>query len=122
MLPFIWFHREAISTTEQSAGSFIALLITLLVAEGLVFYSIQLLGGAEASLVQASYPLWTALSLFFASGETPSVLTMIGAALIFAGIGFIVKYGENPEQSNANQENAENPSFVLPATKYDSIT
>lgn len=112
LLPFTaWRLPTLAKKAYVNRKDFIICLIFLLSAEMLIFYSIDVLGGTDASLIEVStkylevsgtwislelttrkvsYPLWTALVLFLTIGERPTKATMIGGSLIMAGVFVII--------------------------------
>lgn len=65
----------------------------VLVAEFAILWSVSLMGGADAGLVEVSYPLWTMLFLFLILGERPSTASLVGGVLIMSGIFVIGRWG-----------------------------
>ena len=106
LAPVFFYHNRSLKEANLDPKQILVFVATLMTAKLLVFYSVRLLGGTEASLIQVSYPLWTALDLYVMKGETPSNMTVMGAILIFSGIAYIVKYGE-PHGQNAEGEGSE---------------
>jgi drug/metabolite transporter (DMT)-like permease len=105
LLPFALYDRHAIMQAEQpNLTRFIWFLITMIAAEYLVFFSVYLLGGTEASLIQVSYPIWTALYLYFANGEKPTTATVAGGTIILIGVCIITLYGGKPHSSTQQED------------------
>jgi len=73
--------------------TFVLSASAVLVAEFAILWSVSLLGGADAGLIEVSYPLWTMLFLFLILGERPSMASMAGGTLIMAGIIVIARWG-----------------------------
>lgn len=65
----------------------------VVVAEFAIIWSVSLMGGASAGLVEVSYPLWTAVFLYLVLGERPTVATLLGGTLILAGTFVIGRWG-----------------------------
>ena len=61
----------------------------ILLAEFCIMWSIALLGGTDAGLIEVSYPLWTALFAYLVYDKTPTTGTLVGGLLIMAGIAVI---------------------------------
>ena len=73
--------------------SFVLSASAVLVSEFAILWSVSLMGGADAGLIEVSYPLWTMLFLFFILGERPSMASLAGGTLIMAGIVVIARWG-----------------------------
>jgi drug/metabolite transporter (DMT)-like permease len=87
LLPVALWHGPAIiADVVQNPGPAAMLLISVVVAEFFIIWSIQLLGGVDAGLVEISYPLWTMLFLYLLKDQKPSVETIAGAVLVGAGL------------------------------------
>jgi len=87
LLPVAFWHGPAIvADVVQNPGPVAMLLISVVVAEFFIIWSIQLLGGVDAGLVEISYPLWTMLFLYLLKDQKPSVETIAGAVLVGAGL------------------------------------
>jgi drug/metabolite transporter (DMT)-like permease len=87
----------------------------VLFAEYLIFESVYILGGTEASLIQVSYPLWTALDRFLYAKEEPSLSTIIGGFFILLGVGIISSKWENSTLVSVNnkvEDTSHNPSTI----------
>lgn len=90
LLPVAFFNRaDLIQGVTGNVGEFATAIVGILVAETCIIWSISLLGGTEAGLVEVSYPLWTALALYLFYGKTPSTGTVVGGILVMAGIAVI---------------------------------
>jgi len=87
LLPVALWHGPAIvADVVQNPGPAAMLIISVVVAEFFIIWSIQLLGGVDAGLVEISYPLWTMLFLYLLKDQKPSVETIAGAVLVGAGL------------------------------------
>lgn len=90
LLPVAFFNRaDMMNGVLANPSEFATAVVGILVAETCIIWSISLLGGTEAGLVEVSYPIWTALALYLFYGKAPSTGTMLGGALVMAGIAVI---------------------------------
>lgn len=95
MLPLIITNKqEIIQGLTLAPKELLFTTIMILLAEFLIMWSISLLGGTDAALIEVSYPIWTAIFLYLFSGKSVSFETIIGGIFIFTGIAFIT-YSEN---------------------------
>jgi drug/metabolite transporter (DMT)-like permease len=84
---------EIYAGVSADPRSFFLSASAVLVAEFAILWSVSLMGGVDAGLVEVSYPLWTMLFLFLILGERPSMASMAGGTLIMAGIIVIARWG-----------------------------
>ncbi len=97
-IPVAYFNRADIAQgVGNNLGEFLTAIVGILIAETCIIWSISLLGGTEAGLVEVSYPIWTAIALYLFYGKVPSQSTMIGGILVMAGIAVIALSHSNPE-------------------------
>ena len=90
LLPFLLSHRQdMIQGALLAPKELIFTTVMILLAEFFIMWSISLLGGTEAALIEVSYPIWTAIFLYFLSGKEISFNTFIGGIFIFTGVIFI---------------------------------
>lgn len=90
LAPVAFFNRaDMVNGVMANPWEFATAVAGILIAETCIIWSISLLGGTEAGLVEVSYPLWTALALYLFYGKVPSTGTVIGGTLIMAGITVI---------------------------------
>jgi len=69
-----------------NAGEFLTALLVVILAETCIVWSVSMLGGAEAGLVEVSYPIWTILALYLLKDKVPPPNTFIGGAFVMVGI------------------------------------
>lgn len=88
LLPILPFYIDEIGREISSTPLPLLLLafVATLAAEVLIFWSIKLLGGTEAGLIEITYPIFTALILYAMFGKTLTTSTMVGGALALLGI------------------------------------
>lgn len=67
-----------------------------LLAEISIFVSIKSIGGVSSGLIEVSYPLFTAITLYLFQGEKPTSYTMFGGSLIFLGI-IVIAFAKEEE-------------------------
>ncbi len=79
----------AIASSRRLLLYVIAGIIALLVAELFIGFSITTKSATLAGLVEISYPIFIALFAYLFFKEKISLPTIIGAALVFCGIGVI---------------------------------
>ncbi len=60
-----------------------------MVADILIMWSIYLLGGTEAGLIEVSYPLWTAIFSYLWYKKSLPTTSILGGILIMLGIYLI---------------------------------
>lgn len=83
--------REALTGVVSNPGPFAVTLLAVVTAELLILWSISLLGGTEASLIEITYPLWTALIVYFMKGETLDKGTLVGGGFILLGVFILTR-------------------------------
>lgn len=91
LLPILPLYLDEISHEIRSAPIHLLLLAfaATLIGELLIFWSIKLLGGTEAGLIEITYPIFTALILYVMFGKTLTTATVIGGALALLGIAIM---------------------------------
>lgn len=95
-LPLLVLNRaDIVQGISADPKTFFATTVAIMGAEFLIVWSISLLGGTEAALVEVSYPLWTALFLFLLYGQKPSWEVFVGGVLIMAGISMLALNGRS---------------------------
>jgi drug/metabolite transporter (DMT)-like permease len=87
----IWHGPAIVADVVQNPGPTTMLLASVVVAEFFIIWSIQLLGGVDAGLIEISYPVWTMLFLFLLKNERPTLHTVLGALLVMLGLGILAK-------------------------------
>jgi drug/metabolite transporter (DMT)-like permease len=87
----IWHGPAIVADVVQNPGPTAMLLASVVVAEFFIIWSIQLLGGVDAGLIEISYPVWTMLFLFLLKNERPTLHTVLGALLVMLGLGILAK-------------------------------
>ena len=73
--------------------TFVLSASAVMVAEFAILWSVSLLGGADAGLIEVSYPVWTALFLYLILGERPTLGTLVGGAMVLGGVAVIARFG-----------------------------
>lgn len=87
LLPVALYNRtDMVEGVLGNPWEFFTAVLGILVAEACIIWSISLLGGTEAGLVEVSYPLWTALFAYFIYNKVPTTGTVVGGALVMTGI------------------------------------
>lgn len=95
LLPFLLTHRQdMIQGAMLAPKELFFTTLMIIVAEFFIMWSISLLGGTEAALIEVSYPIWTALFLYLLNGRQVSFNTIIGGIFIFTGVA-IVSYSND---------------------------
>jgi drug/metabolite transporter (DMT)-like permease len=91
MIPLLPFYFKEITSETSSISSlpFVVTIIATILAEFLIIWSIKLLGGVEAGLIEISYPLFTAIFLFLIANKTPDISSIIGGIFVFIGISIL---------------------------------
>lgn len=89
-LPVVYYNRADLTQGLSShAGEFVTTLAVVILAETCIVWSVSLLGGAEAALIEVSYPIWTVAILYMFKDKVPSTSTLVGGALIMVGISVL---------------------------------
>lgn len=84
-------YRTLLSLDWPQRLTILALALTSLSASALLFSSIGSKNATLASLIEISYPVFVAAFAYLLFRETQaSVSVMIGALLVFAGVGVII--------------------------------
>jgi drug/metabolite transporter (DMT)-like permease len=87
LLPAIVTHREdMVNGIIAAPREYVFSVIGIMLAEFFIMWSIKLLGGTEAALVEVTYPLWTALFAFLLYQQRVSFSTIIGGSFIMFGL------------------------------------
>jgi drug/metabolite transporter (DMT)-like permease len=102
-----YFRHDLVQIATGSPQEFITAMVSILLAEFCIMWSIYLLGGTDAGLIEVSYPLWTALFTYVVYNKAPTTGTVVGGVLVMAGIA-VIALTKPPEKavSTAPQENA----------------
>ena len=87
----IWYGPEIARDVVAHPSSVASTIISIIVAEFLIIWSISLLGGVEAGLVEITYPVWTMMFLWLLKDQKPSPETLVGALLVGAGLLVIAR-------------------------------
>ena len=74
----------------SDVGEFVICVLTSVGSLFTTFYSIELLGGINSAFLVDSFPLWTAVLVFVAEGERPSMAVSCGGILILTGVILIM--------------------------------
>jgi drug/metabolite transporter (DMT)-like permease len=107
LLPVAVYNRaDMMGGVLANPNEFATAVVGVLVAEICIIWSISLLGGLEAGLVEVSYPIWTALALYLFYGKTPSMGTVLGGALVMTGIAVIALSKSAGDPAETPTENA----------------
>lgn len=94
-LPVAYINRADLTQGLSShAGEFLTALAVIILAETCIVWSVSLLGGSEAALIEVSYPIWTILLLYLFKDKVPATSTLVGGAFIMAGIGILSLSGK----------------------------
>lgn len=94
LLPFLvmrWGEIQAGIVADPR--TFVLSASAVMVAEFAILWSVSLLGGADAGLIEISYPVWTALFLYLILGERPTPGTLVGGAMVLCGVAVIARFG-----------------------------
>lgn len=88
MLPAVPFYLNEISSCLKSAafGPLALTILLTVIAELLIFWSIKMLGGIEAGLIEITYPIFTAIILYAALGKSLTASTIVGGLLALIGV------------------------------------
>ena len=86
----------------RTGGLIFAAMLVALVANFLILQSIKTLGASTAAILEISYPMFTALILFFFFGERLDSRFILGALLVMTGSYFIVSNGEKESSPTAS--------------------
>lgn len=81
-----WYGPEILWDVMRYPTSTASTVFSVIVAEFFIIWSIQLLGGVDAGLVEISYPVWTMMFLYLLKGQKPSTESIVGAVLVGAGL------------------------------------
>jgi drug/metabolite transporter (DMT)-like permease len=84
-----YFRHDMVQIATTNTHEFVTAVAAILLAEFCIMWSIALLGGTDAGLIEVCYPLWTALFAYLVYNKTPSTGTLVGGLLIMAGIAVI---------------------------------
>jgi len=97
-----WFREEITRVVTGNPQEFFTAIAGILLAEMCIIWSISLLGGTDAGLIEVSYPLWTAFFAYFVYQKTPSTGTIVGGILVMAGI-LVIGFSK-PQQVTPKKE------------------
>jgi len=96
MIPlFIYYFKDIVGSIYVSPYLFLSGAIAAIVADFAIIWSISLIGGTSAGLIEISYPLWTAIFLFIIQGKYPNLATAIGGFFILVGVFIIGIWGQS---------------------------
>jgi drug/metabolite transporter (DMT)-like permease len=84
-----YFRHDLVRVATSSPQEFGTAVVGILLAEFCIMWSVYLLGGTDAGLIEVSYPLWTALFAYLVYDKTPTTGTLVGGLLVMAGIAVI---------------------------------
>ena len=73
--------------------TFVLSASAVMIAEFAIVWSVSLLGGVDAGLIEVSYPVWTALFLYIILGERPTLGTLVGGVMVLGGVAVIARFG-----------------------------
>lgn len=85
LIPAMWVRHAEIMDALTHTEFWAAIGVTL-VAEFLIIWSISLLGGTDAGLMEITYPVFTALFTYLLYHQAPTMQTAIGGVLVFLGV------------------------------------
>ena len=88
---FLW--KDIMLALRSSPGLFLGSASLALLADAAIIWSISMMGGTSAGLIETSYPLWTALFILLFVGTAPDAATLLGGGLIIAGVFTIGMWG-----------------------------
>lgn len=86
-----WYGADIARDVATNPASVATTIASVIVAEFLIIWSISLLGGVEAGLVEITYPVWTMMFLWLLKDQKPSMETLVGALLVGAGLLVIAR-------------------------------
>jgi len=86
-----WYGPELLKDIANYPTSTGSMILSVLVAEFFIIWSIQLLGGVDAGLVEISYPVWTMMFLYLLKDQKPSTESVVGAVLVGAGLVLLAR-------------------------------
>lgn len=93
LIPFIWVERGELRHLLQAGTGTMALLaisaLLALLAGWFILAGIQLIGAAEASVIEIAYPFFVVLFSMILYGFEPTLPFIAGGFLIFAGASLI---------------------------------
>ncbi len=81
-----WYGPDILWDVMKYPTSTASTVLAVIVAEFFIIWSIQLLGGVDAGLVEISYPVWTMMFLYLLKDQKPSIESIVGAVLVGAGL------------------------------------
>ena len=87
----IWYGPEIFHSVQEDTRTTASLMLSVLLAEFFIIWSISLLGGVDAGLVEITYPVWTLAFLYILKDQPPTRATLVGAALVVAGLVVIAR-------------------------------
>jgi drug/metabolite transporter (DMT)-like permease len=108
LVPAALYNRaDMVSGVLGNPWEFFTAVFGILVAEACIIWSISLLGGTEAGLVEVSYPLWTALFAYLVYNKVPTTGTLVGGALVMAGIAVLSLSKPSVPEANVGESAAQ---------------
>lgn len=95
LLPFLFTRwKEIVGGISADRIVFVSSASAVMLSEFTILWSVSLLGGTAAGIIEVSYPVWTAIFLYLILGEMPTLGTIIGGIMILSGIAVIGKFGK----------------------------
>lgn len=93
LVPFVWFERRELANLFHAGTATLGLLaisaLLAILAGWFILSGIQLIGAAEASVVEIAYPFFVVLFSIILYGFEPTVPFIAGGILIFSGASLI---------------------------------
>ncbi len=93
LVPFFWYDGAGLKNVFHAGGPTLALIavsaLLAILAGWFILAGIQLIGAADASVIEIAYPFFVVLFSIILYGFEPTVPFVAGGLLIFAGASLI---------------------------------